>query len=213
MILSSMVILTALVAGADEKKWEPAGKRDGITVFSRPKEGSDVLEMKAIGLIDGPPQEVFNVLWDWAGYNTTMPYTEESKVVRLENDGKVTVFYSVINAPLVAKRDYLIRVTNSSDWKDGKGFMKSEWTAIVDPKIPERDGYVRTKTNDGWWLLEPREDGKKTFATYWVYTDPGGSIPKFIVNRANGSAVPDVFAAIRKAVSEKRAKGGAAAPK
>lgn len=212
MILSSMVIVTALALGADEPKWEQAGKRDGITVYSRAKDGSDVLEMKAIGMIDGSPQEVFDVLWGWADYPKVMPYTEESKVIKTENDGKVTVFYSVVNAPLVAKRDYLIRVTNSSDWKDGKGFMKSEWTAIVDPKIPERDGYVRTKVNDGWWLLEPREDGKKTFATYWVYTDPGGSIPKFIVNKANGSAVPDVFAAIRKAVGEKRAKG-AAAPK
>ncbi len=207
MILSSMALVAALVVGADEPKWEQAGKKDGITVFSRARDGSDVLEMKAIGLIDGSPQEVFDVLWGWGDYNKVMPYTEESKVLGTENDGKVTLFYSVVNAPLVAKRDYVIRVTNASDWKDGKGFMKSEWKAIVDPKVPERDGYVRTKINDGWWLLEPREEGKKTFATYWVYTDPGGSIPKFLVNRANGSAVPDVFAAIRKAVGEKRTKG------
>lgn len=207
MVLSCVVMMAAVVTGAGEPKWEQSGKKDGITIFSRAREGSDVLEMKAIGLIDGSPQEVFDVLWAWDQYDKVMPYTQESKVLRTENDGKVTVFYSVVNAPLVSKRDYVIRVTNASDWKDGKGFMKSEWTAITDPKVPERDGYVRTKINDGWWLLEPRDDGKKTFATYWVYTDPGGSIPKFIVNKANSGAVPDVFLAIRKAVAEKHAKG------
>ena len=60
------------------------------------------------------------------------------------------------------------------------------------------------RVNNGYWLLEPREDGKKTFATYYVYTVPGGSIPTFIINQANGMAVPKVFEAIKKTVIDKR---------
>ena len=40
-----------------------------------------------------------------------------------------------------------------------------------------------------------------------------GALPKWIANKANGTAVPNVFAAIRKTVSEERAKAAAAAPK
>ncbi|MEN9800598.1 MAG: hypothetical protein RL653_4295, partial [Pseudomonadota bacterium] len=107
-------------------------------------------------------------------------------------------FYSVVNAPLVDKRDYLIKLIDQSDWKDGKGYLKVTWSAVQDPATPEREGFVRVKINDGMWLLEPREDGKKTWATYWVYTNPGGAIPNWIANRANGTAVPDVFKAIKK---------------
>ena len=49
------------------------------------------------------------------------------------------------------------------------------------------------------------KDGKKTFATYYVYTVPGGSIPVFIINQANGMAVPKVFDSIKKVVIDKRA--------
>ena len=61
---------------------------------------------------------------------------------------------------------------------------------------------MRVKLNNGYWHLEPRENGTKTWATYYVLTDPGGSIPKWIANRANNTAVPDVFAAVRKVITQ-----------
>ena len=57
---------------------------------------------------------------------------------------------------------------------------------------------VRVKVNTGSWLLEPREEGKKTFVTYSLLTDPGGSLPKFVADKANKKAVPDVIRAVRK---------------
>ena len=70
--------------------------------------------------------------------------------------------------------------------------------------IRARQGVESVRTNNGYWLLEPREDGKKTFATYYVYTVPGGAIPVFIINQANGMAVPKVFDAIKKTVIDRR---------
>jgi len=107
----------------------------------------------------------------------------------------------VVNAPLVDKRDYLIRILDESNWNDGKGFLKAAWTAAAD-KMPEKDGFVRVKLNNGYWLLEPRENGSKTWATYYVLTDPGGSIPKWIANQANNNAVPDVFSSVRKGAAK-----------
>ena len=81
------------------------------------------------------------------------------------------------------------------------------WTAAPkeqDSLVPEKKDVVRVRVNDGYWLLEPREDGKKTFATYYVYTVPGGSIPTFIINQANGMAVPKVFESIKKTVIDRR---------
>ena len=41
------------------------------------------------------------------------------------------------------------------------------------------------------------EDGR-THLTYWLYTDPGGSIPNWIANKANTISLPDVMRAIAK---------------
>ena len=197
----ALLVLTADPGGAG---WEKDAESDGVTIYARKQKGAEVREMKAEGLINAPPMAVWKAIRDYDNYKKTMPFTEESRVVSQEAGGKTTLFYSVVNAPMVSKRDYLIKLTDQSDWKDGKGYFKVTWYAVQDAATPERDGFVRVKINDGMWLLEPRGDGSQTFATYWVYTNPGGSIPGFIADRANGTAVPDVFKAIRKVTAGKK---------
>lgn len=211
----TLLALPLLFLAADaEPRWTLANEDEGIKIYRRQKEGENIAQMKAMGMMDATPQEVFKAVRDYANYPKNMPYTEDSKVLATENGDKVIWFYSVVNAPLVDRRDYVIKILDESDWKDGAGYLKVTWTGWNEKEknVPEREGYVRVKINDGYWLLEPRENGKKTFATYYVYTDPGGSIPTFIANKANSTAVPNVFAAIRKVVAAERAKAAAAAP-
>jgi len=167
--------------------------------------------MRAIGLIDATPKEVWDAVRDLENYPTQMPYTAEVKILSRTEGDKEVWFYSRLNTPLVSERDYVIILKDESDWKDEKkGFYKVSWTAApkekTDELVPEKKDVVRVRVNDGYWLLEPRDDGKKTFATYYVFTAPGGSIPTFIINKANGMAVPKVFEAIKKTVSDKRKK-------
>ena len=145
---------------------------------------------------------------DYDNYPKTMPYVEDGKVLSREGGDKgdkVTVLYSKINTPLVDRRDYIIRLVDESAWQEGKGFMKVTWTVVndMDEKVPVPKDVVRVRINEGYWLLEPREEGKKTFATYYVYTSPGGALPNFIINKANTIAVPKVFESIKKTVSKK----------
>jgi hypothetical protein len=195
----SALLTFALLAGPESGEgWVKAAETDGITVFTRDKPGSEVKEVKALGMIDAPPEAVWKVLRDYPKYKERMPYTEVATVVATEDGGKVTYFYSKIAAPFVAKRDYTLKIVDESDWKEGKGFLKSSWVMAPDKGPAPADGVVRLKINDGFWLLEPKDGGKKTHATYYLFTDPGGSVPKFLVNQANSGAVPDVFRAIRK---------------
>lgn len=207
--MTTLVLLPMLLLTADEPRWKLDAEDDGIKVYGRAKEGSEVREMKAIGLIDATPHEIWKALRDYDNYTKTMPYTVEAKVLgRTEGDKDIT-FYSRLDTPLVSSRDYIIKIKDESDWKEGKGFLKVTWTAAApetDSQVPVKSDIVRVRINDGYWLLEPREDGKKTFATYYVYTSPGGSIPNWIANKANGIAVPKVFEAIKKVVKESREK-------
>jgi hypothetical protein len=197
-ILQALSLVALLAEPTDGPGWKQVTRTDGITVFERENQRAPVPEVKAIGLIEAPPPEVWKVITDYDNYKTTMPYTAESKI--LSKDGKDTTFYSVIDAPLVSKRDYVIKLTDESDWKEGKGYFKLIWTNTDQGPGP-KDGLVRVKLNDGFWKLEPRENGAKTFVTYYNFTDPGGSIPGFVKNQATKSAVPDVIKHVRKAVA------------
>ena len=203
MSLLPTLSLLVLLTGAAEPAWQQVTRDDGIIVQARTPEGGSVSEVKATALVDAPPQAVWRVIRDYDHYTKTMPYTEESRVLASEQDGKVIVFYCLVNAPLVDKRDFIIRIVDESDWKDGQGFLKTAWTVTTQGAPPEREGVVRVKLNNGYWLLEPREEGKKTFVTYYLYTDPGGSVPKWIADRANKTSVPDVLRAVRKYSTKK----------
>jgi Polyketide cyclase / dehydrase and lipid transport len=201
----SLILVPLMVLSADEPRWELASSADGVKVYGRARGDGDVREMKAMGLIDAPPAEVWKAVRDYDNYPKTMPFVEDGKVISREGGDKVTFLYSKINTPLVDRRDYIIRLVDESDWQDGKGFMKVTWTVVndMDDKVPVGKDVVRVRINEGYWLLEPREEGKKTFATYYVYTSPGGSLPNFIINKANTMAVPKVFEAIKKTVTKK----------
>jgi hypothetical protein len=204
----AQLALTMLVGlgptAAEEAKWEKKATSDGVTVYHRPRSGTAVKEIKSIGEIDAPPQVVMKVLADYVRYKEIMPYTDVSQIVETEADGKVVYFYTVVNAPVVSKRDYTLRIEDVSDWKDGKGYLKTQWTISKDKGPAPKKGMVRLETNDGSWTLEPIDDGKRTRATYFLFTDPGGSLPTWIINKANSSAIPDVFEALRKYSKEPR---------
>lgn len=192
------VSLLFLLASAEEPAWRQVARDDGISVMSRTTPGSPVAEVKATVLVDAPAEAVWRVIRDYPNYTKIMPYTAESRVLASEQDGKVMVVYCLISAPLVDKRDFIIRIQDESDWKDGQGYMKATWTAAQHEAQPERPGIVRVKLDTGSWLLEPREGGKKTFATYYLHTDPGGSLPAWVADKANKSSMPDVMRAVRK---------------
>lgn len=203
-----LALVPLLLLSADPK-WEVAAETDGVKVYRRDKPGSEVKEMKANGTIDAPPKAVWDVIRAVEAYPKTMPYTEEAKVISRSEGDKEIYFYSRIKAPMVAQRDYVIVLKDESTTKDdGTGAYKVSWSTAApekaDSAVPEKKDVVRVRINDGYWLLESADGGKKTNATYYLYTSPGGSVPTFIVNAANGTAVPDVFKAIKKAVAPKK---------
>ncbi|HCF61637.1 MAG TPA: hypothetical protein DFS52_27025 [Myxococcales bacterium] len=197
LIKLALVGLVGLTATAEGSKWEEAARTAGVTVYARDRASSEVKEIKAVGEIAAPPPVVLRVLADYERYKEIMPYTDVSTVVATEKDGKVVHFYTVVNAPLVSKRDYTLHIEEVSDWREGKGYLKTQWRPSEKGPGP-KDGYVRVEINEGSWTLEPLDGGARTRATYLLYTNPGGSLPTWVINKANRSAIPDIFEALRK---------------
>ncbi len=204
--MTAFALVALSLIAADEPKWELAAEDDGIKIYSRERAGEDVKEMKAQGLMDATPQEVWKAIRDYKHYTKTMPYVQECKILASEDNGKNMWVYTRLDLPMVSMRDYVLKIVDESD--PATGVLKvtwSEWTVDDAKNVPLKEDVVRLKINDGYWTLQPWEGGKKTYATYYVHTDPGGSLPKWIANKANSTAVPNVFQSIKKAVAEDRA--------
>ena len=183
--------------------WTEAYHKNGLVIFTKDiAEGRRVI---AVSEVDVPPEAVFNVLVDFEHYPEFMPYVKESQVLSRAGDNEV-VTYARIAPPFISERDYplKVRLTRGSAAGDhtGKGntFMV-EWTALPEAK-PEVEGVVRIKLNEGSWLAEPLNGGRRTRLTYTLLTDPGGLIPDFVFNLSNTVAIPELFEAVRKRSTE-----------
>lgn len=179
--------------------WSVAAKADGIVIYNRARPGSDLKEVLAVGSFDASPEHVHRVLDDNAHYRDFMPYTKESRVLKREGD---TVWsYERIAAPLVAERDYTVKITHEREARaDGSAVLTHHFVQSNADGPGPTEGVVRVTVLEGHWQLEPLDGGKRTRATYWVYTSPSGSVPTFLVNAANNNAVPALFEAVAGAL-------------
>jgi ribosome-associated toxin RatA of RatAB toxin-antitoxin module len=183
--------------------WTEAYHKNGLVIFTKDvAEGRRVI---AVSQVEVPPEAVFNVLVDFEHYPEFMPYVKESEVLSRTGDNEV-VTYARIAPPFISERDYplKVRLTRGSAGSDDKfkgSTFKVEWTALPEAK-PEVEGVVRIKLNEGSWLAEPLDDGRRTRLTYTLLTDPGGLIPDFVFNLSNTVAIPELFEAVRKRSAE-----------
>ena len=200
---AALSVLLCVSLGSAPPAWEQVASSDGITVFSRTRDDSAIPEVKAEAVVDAPPAAVWEVVRDYEAQTRTMPYTEVARVLSREAGDKSLLLYTVIKAPLAARRDLTVRITDESQWQGGQGFLKARWSASETGPAPV-DGIVRVRLNDGYWLLRPREGGARTHVTYYLYTDPGGSVPRWIVNQANRSSLPEIVRALRREVAQRR---------
>jgi ribosome-associated toxin RatA of RatAB toxin-antitoxin module len=176
-------------------EWKFISDKEGVKIYRRQRTLS--YESKAIGDIAASTDLVHAVLNDAESYTTFMPYTAECRVLKREGDSIVA--YQRISAPMTSDRDYTIRVRNSSKRVEGGMQYSSHWNADNALGPPEKRGVIRVNLCEGSWLLEPIGPNA-TRATYTVYTDSGGWIPKFIKEAGSQVGIRKMFAAIRKQV-------------
>ncbi len=198
-LLGGSVLSPLPAARADNGPWMEVSRSGSLVVYNRVRAGADVKEIKGVGTIDAPNWVVKNVLDDADHYTAFMPNVEESRVLKRDPATRTALAYARVNPPLISQRDYTLLVHDESTKNaDGSVTYKNRWEAASDKGPAEKPGVVRVKITDGYWLLEPADDGKKTKATYQLYTDGGGGIPTFVANQVNKSRVKEIFERVEK---------------
>lgn len=176
------------------KDWTEAYRKNDLVIFT--KDIGHAYEILAVSELEVAPGMIFDVLRDFEHYPEFMPYVQESRVLSRINDFDL-ITYARVAPPFVSERDYSLHVTMSRGSRLNGGVFKLEWTAAPEAQA-EVTGVVRVKLNEGAWIVEPMDGGKRTRLTYRVRTNPGGLIPSFAVNWSHTVSIPELFEAVRK---------------
>jgi ribosome-associated toxin RatA of RatAB toxin-antitoxin module len=170
--------------------WEEVDNDDGIRVWAREVEGSGIREVRGTVTIPVATERILEVLEDVSRYPEFMPYVEKTEIVERHSQGHWE--YQLLDPPLVSRRDYTVKITIQREGDTVRRTWKSD--SSKGPKA--QDGVVRVTVNQGEWTLHQKAPSE-TQLTYYLYTDPGGSIPRWIANKANTTSVPDLLNAVR----------------
>lgn len=166
------LLLTAVLAA--DAEYEKAGETDGVTIEQRAMPASKFVELRFTTLTDKTPRSLCDAAFGDGKFDPKEPDLKSRTIVQESADERVT--YEQITPPVVSNRDYVVRARRIVEGASCR--MTFEAANELGPKSP--DGWVRVSKLRGYWLFEPVEGGK-TKLTYVVFTDPGGSIPAFLV--------------------------------
>lgn len=175
---------------ASEGHWQKASSKGQGVVWTRVVPGTAIKEVKLEAIIDAPVEQVWSTIKRVEHYTKFLPYVDEIQV--FESDSQDYIYHRV-NPPLVSQRDYTLLIVNEEDIEAGHYYRY--WTQKNEFGPAPIKGIVRLTICDGSWELSSTEAGL-TKATYWLYTDPGGSIPAWLANKANTSGLYEILSAI-----------------
>ncbi len=163
-----------------------------IRVAERP--GSNGKEGCAVVHIAASPREVFTVVRAVEHYAEFLPRVAVSEVEESAEGVRLNKQRIRLPFPLV-DRNYTVRLEESPVGDEGWVLL---WSYV--------EGSGNVKDTRGGWLVEAIESGSRV--TYHVFTDPGGLIPKWAVNKLSLRTLPDVLRALADRVFLMRTKGG-----
>jgi hypothetical protein len=216
-----MVLLVAAIAFAEprpihppqlhtpgtDSTWKRIKEQGGVIVFFRKRPGGTIKEAIGKGVIDAPPCRVFQVLTDSARLVQFMPYVKGHITKSSGVDGDYSCQY--LNFPWPFSDRFVNlrtnRITNYRD-KPCEYFVywrKDETHSCTVEEV--REAYadagphpIVPRANEGYWHLVPDSRGEKTLAYYYVFTDPGGSVPGWMMNAYADDAMLRIFEAVRE---------------
>jgi hypothetical protein len=172
-----IILCSSVMMGSAKAQWELVKDENGIKVFLKTVPHSKIKEFKGVTNINSSLDSILAVLDDTGACPQWIHNCKDA--VELSeisfNEGYV---YQVIDFPFPVKdRDLILHsvMTQNPDTKQ----VTIRLVAVPD-YISETKN-VRIKRSDGFYILKPLPDGSIE-VTWQHHIEPGGGIPKWLVN-------------------------------
>ncbi|KAG6552187.1 hypothetical protein Mapa_006035 [Marchantia paleacea] len=167
-----------------ESGWGSEGDSNGVKVWVRTVEGSQVSCIRSKLLIKAPIKKVMEVYSNMEVWKSWNPYVSSRTIEQIDPTSKV--MSAVYEFPVIDKRDscFYTSIMESSTFdslNDAKGLTVAA-ISVDHPLCPIESGMVRSDMFMSLSLLEPVDDGIHTHFTSIVHSDPRGLLPPFVFN-------------------------------
>jgi len=191
-VVAYAVIMVSGAAGAAENyclledgpaksDWHQIFVSDGVTVYSQKQPTTDILALRATGVIEAPVEQVMEVLRQVEISSQWMPDIEEKYTLKEVSDFEA-ITYSVNRLPWpLSDRELILR--NALRLDAHRKYMVVDVYSVDEDAPPTNGDHVRAYMHCGRTRFRPA-DADRTEIDLVLFVDPRGYMPSWFVNMA-----------------------------
>ena len=171
-----IVLFTLPAVFAQENKWELKKDEDGIKVYTRGVEDSNIKEFKSSTNINASSDILYNIILDVENYPKWIEDIDYAQKL-YHKDDQIGMYYR-LSLPWPIKDRDLAMVSNITRNADSSILFELGGKTDL---ITLNNEFIRITNIHGSWLIKPL-DKNRCEVNYRFLADPEGSLPAWVVN-------------------------------
>jgi len=177
-LLSGLSLLIIFPQAEAQKDWTLKLNKENIAVYTKTPANSDFKAIKVDCELNTTLTKLTAVVLD-ANAGTEWVYSTKSSVLLKQVSPSELYYYSEVKLPWpLSNRDFIAHLIATQDPTTKVVTINGP----VEPDyLPEKKGIVRVHKSSGKWVITPKGTNRIRLE-YTLETDPGGSIPAWLVN-------------------------------
>jgi hypothetical protein len=181
----------------DSAGWQLVVQEDSLRVYIKPLSVAPIPAMRVEVETTAPPEALLSLVWSVGRYSALFRDVYVSRSGILEQGFPVHVGWQVVDTPLLHPRLYVFKQIRST--------LRIDWVQVPpDTLIQHCLDCVVPKLNFGSWEVIPFRGHIRVI--YRVCTDPGGTVPVWLVDQANRRYLPEMLRLLVRAARSQKIK-------
>ena len=173
-----LLLISNHVIAQTSEGWTLKSSNDGINIFTRDIEGSKLKALKVECELEASLSQLVAVLLDVKESEKWLYHTSSIYIVKQVSQSEF-YYYSKVELPWpLSDRDFIahLKVSQNASTK-----VVTIDAPCVQDMVPIDPKTVRVSNSNGKWSISPAGNNMVK-VVYTLHTDPGGSIPAWLIN-------------------------------
>lgn len=182
-LITTCMLLLMGVAAAQATDWQLKKEKDGIRVYNKQKEGTQLYMYKVVAAVKARPEVVYRQVVDFADNLKHMELVDSIRFLNHQPDERYTN-YMRMNMPWPVKnRDMVVEMAVT---RTEKGYYLE--SRVLTDYLPANQGIIRIEDFYESWTIETSATPGESQIVVSGWVDPGGSIPAWVLKLASVNA-------------------------
>lgn len=196
-LLTFLISLFSISFASAEESWKLEKDKDGIKVWTRKVENSQLKEFKVSAILNTTADKLISFFKNVSRYDEWMYKVDKNspKIIKKNNDNDYYT-YLTISVPLIKTRDAITHMVFNAPDSKGEVLINLDGAPNL---IAKNENYIRIPLMKAYFKIDPIGNGKIQL-THQAFSKVGGSIPDFFVNMGSVDAPFYMFTKLRELV-------------